>query len=72
MDHKQKAAFLIGMVRAFESAGWPEHFSEDDRAMWIKRAKWAAQMLTGGVFNPLNACDVLALVDDELQSFVDS
>ena len=64
---REKAAFIIGMVAAFESAGWPKHFNADDRGEWRQRATHAKQMLTGGVFNPLHAWNVSELADKELE-----
>lgn len=65
-NEQEKAAFLLGMVRAFECVGWPDHFSADDRATWCERATWATHMLTGGAFNPWHAWEVVGLVDKEL------
>lgn len=61
-----KAAFLAGMVHAFEAVGWPAHFSEDDIETWRQRRQWAMQGLSGGYFNPAHGWEVAALVDEEL------
>ncbi|TXH10213.1 MAG: hypothetical protein E6R03_15750 [Hyphomicrobiaceae bacterium] len=63
---REKAAFILGMARAFETVGWPQHFNDDDKRQWRGRAVWARQLLTGGVFNPLHAWAVLELFDDEM------
>jgi len=65
LTDRDKAAVIVGMVRAFKCGGWPAHFSADDRSEWRRRGEHAAQMLGEGVFNPLDAYAVLSLFDDE-------
>lgn len=65
LSNRDKAAVIVGMVRAFQCGGWPKHFKADDRATWRQRGKFAIQMLGDGVFNPLDAYSVLELFDDE-------
>lgn len=61
----QKAAYIMGMVRAFNAVGWPEHFDEDALTVWRERAHWAAQMLDGGAYSPSHVWAVRGLFDDE-------
>jgi len=65
---REKAALIIGMVRAFETNNWPKHFSKDDKTKWKIRARWGEQMLTGGCFNPLDSWAVIHLADNELRN----
>jgi len=66
LNDKEKAAFVIGMVKAFDTTKWPKHFSKDDKAGWNLRAKWAKQMLSGGAFNPMDVWEVRELANEEL------
>lgn len=68
MNDNERAAFICGMVRAFEKVHWPKHFNRDDKAQWKQRAAWAAQMLTGGAYNPIHVFKVRELFEDELSS----
>ncbi len=65
LTDRDKAAVIVGMVRAFQCGGWPSHFNAEDRSTWRLRCKFAIQMLGEGVFNPLDAYSVLDLFDDE-------
>lgn len=67
LTDREKAAFIIGMVRAFMCGKWPKHFNADDKAQWIQRERYAQQMLNGGVFNPQDAWAVIQCADDELE-----
>jgi len=66
LNDREKAAFIVGMVRAFNSGKWPKHFNKDDKAQWMGRAVWAHQILTGGAYNPFHVWKVREIVDDEL------
>jgi hypothetical protein len=66
MTAREKAAFVIGMVRAFKASQWPRHFNREDIEQWTERAHWAQQMLDGGTFSPVHAFKVLELYDDEV------
>lgn len=62
---REKAAFMIGMVRAFERTRWPSHFDEEDKSQWRTLAGLAYQMINGGVWNPLHVLSVTSWYDDE-------
>lgn len=59
---REKAAFILGMVRAWEVAEWPDHFGAEDRDAWRDDAYKAIDVLRGG-----DPCPSLSeLADDEL------
>lgn len=66
LSDREKAAFILGMVKAFKVGKWPKHFNKDDRGMWESRGKVAEQILDGGAFNPLHVWNVLDLANEEL------
>lgn len=66
LSGRENAAFIFGMVRAFESGKWPRHFNKDDKAQWRQRARFAKQILTGGAYNPLDVFAVVDTAQDEL------
>lgn len=63
----EKAALLVGMVRAFSAVGWPPHFTACDRATWSQRSRWAVGMLNRTAYDPRRVREVCELVDDELE-----
>lgn len=66
LSDREKAALLVGMVRAFKATRWPKHFNRDDKSQWLQRERLAKQLLDGGCFNPFDHWTVIRTVDDEL------
>lgn len=66
LSDREKAVFLLGMVRAFRAGKWPKHFNKDDRAQWQQRERIAKQILAGGAYNPLDVYAVVETIGDEL------
>lgn len=60
LSDREKAAFLFGTVAAWGQCGWPEGCPESDQNGWMRLAGHAHQMLSGGVFNPLDAWRVIS------------
>lgn len=67
LSNREKAAFILGMVKAFASSSWPNHFGKPDRDTWMQHEVWAHQALTGGCYNPLHASAVTSLADKVLK-----
>ncbi len=74
MNTKEKAAFLVGMVRAFDASTWPTHFNVYDISAWRYRCEKAHQILDNQIFHDpmdifvfMDIFDIENLVDDELR-----
>lgn len=67
LNNREKAALIFGMVNAFVTSGWPNHFGKPDREKWVKHGIWAHQALTGGCYNPFDASAVTNLADSVLK-----
>jgi len=66
LTDKEKAAFIIGMDRAFEATRYPKGRNKEQQADWAERVVWAHQMLDGGCFNPLHVWEVRELAEEML------
>ena len=64
---REKAVFILGMVRAFNATKWPKRFNKNDKTSWLIRARWAEHMITGGAYNPFNVWEVRKLANEEME-----
>jgi hypothetical protein len=72
MRERDKASFIAGMVRAFYSAGWPDHFTDEMITKWKMCGMWAGHILEDGAYNPLNIVEVINLFDKEMDERISS